>query len=73
MNKHLNTYLYCYRTRNYDPNKYNLIIKHKQYYFRKSFFIKVAELWNTLPSNLKTCNSITLFKTKITSLYTPIN
>ena len=73
VNKYLNTYVYCYRTRNYDPNNYNLIIKHKQDYFRKSFFIMVAELWNTLPSNLKTCNSITLFKTKITSLYTPIN
>ncbi len=69
VNKYLNTYVYCYRTRNYDPNNYNLIIKHKQDYFRKSFFTRVAELWNTLPSNLKTCNSITLFKTKITNLY----
>jgi hypothetical protein len=61
VNKYLNTY---------DPNNYNLIIKHKQDYYRQSFFISAAELWNTLPSNnLKTCNSITFFKTKITNLY----
>ena len=60
VNKYLNTYVYCYRTRNYDPNNYNLIIKHKQDYYRKSFFIRAAELWNTLPSNLKllTCVNI---------------
>ena len=69
VNKYLYTYVYCYRTRNYDPNNYNLIIKHKQDYYRKSFFIRAAELWNMLPSNLKTWNSITLFKTKITNLY----
>ena len=69
VNKYLNTYVYCNRTRNYDPNNYNLIIKHKHDYYIKSFFTRAAELWNTLPSNLKSCNSITLFKTKITNLY----
>jgi hypothetical protein len=47
-----------YRTGNYDINNYNLIIKHKQDYYRKSYFIRTAELWNTLLSQVKQCEPL---------------
>jgi hypothetical protein len=43
--------------------------KHKQDYFRKSFFNRTAEHWNSLPSNLKACDLFALFKTKLTHSY----
>ena len=58
---------YCFR--NYDPNNYNILVKHKQEYFRKSFFIRTAELWNTLPSHVKAFNSLALLKSHLKRLY----
>ena len=58
-----------YQARNSHPNNYNLIIKHKQDYFRKSYFIRSALLWNDLPSGLKECYSFPLFKSKLIKLY----
>jgi hypothetical protein len=53
----LDTFVSPYRTRNSHPSNYNLTIKHKQDYFRKSYFIRSALLWNDLPSDLKDCSS----------------
>ncbi len=61
--------VFGYRTRNYDINNYNLIIKQKQDYYRKSYFIRTAELWNTMPSQVKQCESIRTFKTAIYNFY----
>ena len=36
-----------YRTRNYDPNNYYLTYVHNQDYYRQSYFIRTAELWNS--------------------------
>ncbi len=69
INKFLTVFEPGYRTRNYDINNYNLIIKHKQDYYRKSYFIRTAELWNTLPSQVKQCESIRTFKTVIYNFY----
>ena len=44
-------------------------VKHKQDYFRKSFFIRSAKLWNFLPSSLKSCHSLTQFKSYSGSIY----
>jgi hypothetical protein len=54
VNAFLCTFEPKYRSRNYDINNYNLIIKHEDYY-KKSFFIRSAELWNCLPSYVKVC------------------
>ena len=40
VNNFIYTYEPGYKLRNYDKNNYNLIIKHKQNYFRNSFFIR---------------------------------
>ena len=68
-NNILETFVSPYRTCNSHPNNYNLIIKHKQDYFRKSYFIRSALLWNDLPSDLKECYSFQLFKSKLIKLY----
>ena len=52
-----------YRTRNYDPNNYYLSYVHNQYYYRHSYFIRTAELWNSSPSEVKSLTSLNLFKT----------
>jgi hypothetical protein len=52
VNDFLCTFEPRYWSRNYDINNYNLIIIYKQDYYRKSFFIRSAELWNSLPSHL---------------------
>jgi hypothetical protein len=57
VNKYICTFEPGYQSRNYDKNNYNLIIKYKQDYFRNSFFIRTVELWNTLPSHVKSSNS----------------
>ncbi len=69
VNNILDTFVSPYRTRYSHPNNYNLTIKHKQDYFRKSYFIRSALLWNDLPSDLKECYSLPLFKSKLIKLY----
>lgn len=69
VNDFLCTFKPGYRSRNYDVNNYNILIKHKQDYFRKSFFIRSAELWNSLPSYLKVYHSLPEFKSTLTKLY----
>ena len=68
-NKYICTFEPGYQSRNYDKNNYNLIIKHKQDYFRNSFFIRTVELWNTLPSHVKSSNSLSIFKSHLHKLY----
>ena len=69
VNDFLCTFEPKYRSRNYDINNYNLITKHKQDYYRKSFFIRSAELWNCLPSYLKVYHSLRAFKYTLINLY----
>jgi hypothetical protein len=47
INNILNTVVSPYQTRN------NLIIKRKQDYFCKSYFIRSAQLWNSLQSEFE--------------------
>ena len=54
INNYLCTYEPGYKSRNYDENNFNFLTKHKQQYFRNSFFIRSASLWNSIPSDLKT-------------------
>ena len=58
-----------FRSRNY--NEYNLyfLLKHKQQYFRNSFFVRSASLWNSLPADLKICGSLNSFKISIRKHY----
>ena len=51
--KYLRTFEPCYRTRKYEPNNYNLIYEYNQDYYRESYFIRSAKLWNLLPSSTK--------------------
>ncbi len=69
VNNHMYTFEPGHQTRNYDKNNYNLIIKHKQDYSRNSFFIRLVELWNTLPSHVKSCSSLGIFKSHFHKLY----
>ena len=50
----------------------NFLIKHKQDYFRNSFFIRSVELWNTLPSDIKSSSSLDIFKSHLHRLYPTI-
>ena len=61
INNYLCTYEPGYKSRNYDENNFNFLTKHKQQYFRNSFFIRSASLWNSIPSDLKTCNRLNSF------------
>jgi hypothetical protein len=47
----------------------NLIIIHKQDYFRKSFFNRTGEHWNSLSSNFEGLWFIFFIYTKLTNLY----
>jgi hypothetical protein len=49
---------YGFRSRNYNENNYYFLLKHKQQYFRNSFFVRYASLWNSLPADLKICGKI---------------
>jgi hypothetical protein len=54
VNNYLCTFEPGYKSRrNYDENNLNSLINHKHDYFRNFFFIKSANLWNSLPSELK--------------------
>ena len=58
-----------YGSRNYDPNNCNLIYVHNQDYYRKSYFIRTTELWNSLPSEIKSLTSLNLFQNSLFILY----
>ena len=54
INKHLCSYEPDYKSRrNYDVNNFNFLLKHKQNYFKNLFFVRLANLWNSLPAELK--------------------
>lgn len=69
VNNILDTFVSPYRTRNPHPSNYNPTIKHKQDYFRKSYFIRSALHWNDLPSDSKDCSSFPSFKSRLIKLY----
>ena len=39
--------------------------KPRIYLFKTSFSFSVASLWNTIPNQIKSCNSLTIFKTQL--------
>ena len=41
---------------------FNFLLKHKQDYFKNSFFIRSANLRNSLPADLKAYVSISIFR-----------
>ena len=41
LNDYLHTFVSRYQTRNFGINNYNLLIRHKQDYFRKSFLLEL--------------------------------
>ena len=69
VNNFINTYEPGYKSKNYDENNYNIIIKHRQDYFRNSFFIRSVELWNSVPSHLKSLSTFSSFKGHFYKLY----
>jgi hypothetical protein len=69
LTKYICTFNPGYKSRNYDENDFHLIIKHNQDYFRKSYFIRSAKLWNSLPPVIKTSNTLTAFRTCVINLY----
>ena len=49
VNKYLCTYESGYKSRrNYDESNFNFLLKHKLDYLKNSFFIRSANLWNSL-------------------------
>ena len=68
INNYLCTYEPGKKLRNYDKNDFNFFIKHKQY-FRNSFFIGSARLWNSIPSVLKTCSTLNSFRKNFRTYY----
>jgi hypothetical protein len=58
-----------FRSRNYNENNYYFLLKHKQQYFRNSFFVRSESLWNSLPADLKICGSLNSFKISIRKHY----
>ena len=69
LRKFLCTFKPRYKTRNYDPNNYYLTCVHNQDYYRHSYFIRTAELWNSLPSKVKSLTSLNLFKNSLFNIY----
>ena len=67
--KYLRTFEPCYRTRKYDPDNFNLIYEYNQDYYRESYFIRSAKLWNLLPSSTKAINSFSSFKSSLINIY----
>jgi hypothetical protein len=55
VNNDLYSYEPGFRSRNYNENNFYFLLKHKQQYFRNSFFVRSASLWNSLPG-LSTLN-----------------
>ena len=69
VNNFLCSYEPGFRSRNYNKNNYYFLLKHKQQYFRNSFFVRSASLWNSLPADLKLCGSLNSFKVSIRKHY----
>ena len=67
--KHICTFNPGYKSRNYDENDFHLIIKHNQNYFRESYFVRPAKLWNSLLPIIKTDNNLASFRTCVLNLY----
>ena len=59
----------CHPTRKFDINDDNLIYGHHQDYYRKSYFIRNAELWNLLLSSIKTIHYFSSVKTSLNNIY----
>ena len=59
----------CHPTRKFDINDDNLIYGHHQDYYRKSYFIRNAELWNLLLSSMKTIHYFSSVKTSLNNIY----
>ena len=69
VNNYLRTYDPGYTSRHYDENNFYFITNHKQDYFRNSFFVRSANLWNSLSSQLKSCTSISVFSSRLRKMY----
>ena len=67
--KHTCTFNPGYKSRNYDKNDFHLIIKHNQNYFRESYFVRSAKLWNSLPPEIKSSDILASFRTRVINLY----
>ena len=67
--KHICTFNPRYKSRNYDKNDSHLIIKHNQNYFRESYFVRSAKLWNSLPPEIKSSDILPSFRTRVINLY----
>ena len=70
INKYLSTYEPGYKSRrNYNVNNFHFVLKHKQNYFKNSFFVRSANLWNNLPIELKSHVSISIFRNGLQRYY----
>ena len=70
INKYLCIYEPGYKSRRYyDVNNFNFLLKHKQNYFKNLFFVRSANLWNSLPAELKSHNSILTFRNGLHRYY----
>jgi hypothetical protein len=69
VNNFLCSYEPGFRSPNYNENNYYFLLKHKQQYFRNSFFVRSASLWNSLPADPKICGSLHSFKISIRKHY----
>ena len=69
VNNYLCSYEPGFRSRNYNENNIYFLLKHKQQYFRNSFFVRSASLWNSLPADLKSCGSLKSFRFSIRKHY----
>ena len=67
--KYICTFNPGYKSRNYDKNDFHLIIKHNQNYFRESYFVRSAKLWNSLPPVIKSSDNLASFRTRVINLY----
>ena len=67
--KHICTFNPGYKSRNYDKNDFHLTIKHNQNYFRESYFVRSAKLWNSLPPEIKSSDILASFRTRVINLY----
>ena len=69
VNKYICTYNPGYKSRNYDENNFHFIIKHNQDCFKNSYFIRSAKFWNSLPIEIKTCHTLSSFRSRLINLY----
>ena len=63
--QYFNTRTSRYNTRNYDINNLFPISNYKQDYFRNSFFPRSCRLWNDFPSKIKSCETLSNFKSEL--------